>query len=87
MERENADLADCFNFYLAEQGFDQAHGLPDAEHRKVIQGQYVQVSLTPALFISNNNDRKTSRLKKYYNLYNRLSPKQEGKSVFCSIHI
>jgi len=40
MERENADLADCFNFYLAEQGFDRAKGLPDAEHRKVIQRQF-----------------------------------------------
>ena len=24
MERANHDLADCFNFYLAEEGFDKA---------------------------------------------------------------
>jgi hypothetical protein len=40
MEREDSDLADCFNFYMAEQGFDQAIGLPDDEHRKVIQKQF-----------------------------------------------
>lgn len=37
MERENADLAECFNFYLAEQGFDEGISLPDAEHKKLIR--------------------------------------------------
>lgn len=34
MERENPDLAECFNFYLAEEGFDQAEGLSDDRHRE-----------------------------------------------------
>ncbi|SHK78882.1 hypothetical protein [Desulforamulus aeronauticus] len=40
MERENPDLAECFNFYLAEDGFDQAVGLSDDRHRRLIQKQF-----------------------------------------------
>lgn len=40
MERKNAELAECFNFYLAEQGFDQAKGLTDADHKQLIQRQF-----------------------------------------------
>jgi len=40
MERENHDLAECFNFYLAEYGFDVAEDLPDDEHREFIRGQF-----------------------------------------------
>ena len=40
MERENSDAAECFNFYLAEQGFDEGVGLPDDEHKVLIQNQY-----------------------------------------------
>jgi len=40
MERENAELAECFNFYLAEQGFDKVQRLSDAEHKKLIRKQY-----------------------------------------------
>jgi hypothetical protein len=40
MERENANLAECFNFYLAEEGFDQAKGLSDAAHKKLIRQQF-----------------------------------------------
>jgi hypothetical protein len=40
MERENLDLAECFNFYLAEDGFDQGVGLSDYEHKKQIQRQF-----------------------------------------------
>ena len=40
MEREDSELADCFNYYLAEEGFDKAQGLPDAAHRKFIGKQF-----------------------------------------------
>jgi len=40
MERENRDLAECFNFYLAEEGFDQAEGLSNDQHKKLIQKQF-----------------------------------------------
>lgn len=40
MERENPDLADCFYFYLAEQGFDQGQGLSDSDHKKLIRRQF-----------------------------------------------
>jgi len=40
MERENRDLAECFNFYLAEEGFDRTKGLSDAQHKKLIRKQF-----------------------------------------------
>jgi len=40
MERANPDLAECFNFYLAEEGFDKSEGLSDAAHKKLIKKQY-----------------------------------------------
>jgi len=40
MERKNAELAECFVFYLAEQGHDVAQGLSDAAHKKLIRKQY-----------------------------------------------
>ena len=40
MERENPELADCFAYYLSEEGQDKAHGLSDAEHKKLIIKQY-----------------------------------------------
>ena len=40
MERENMELAECFNFYLAEEGFDRAKGLSDTAHKKLIKKQY-----------------------------------------------
>ena len=40
MERENVELAECFNFYLAEEGFDRGKGLSDAAHKKLIKKQY-----------------------------------------------
>ena len=39
MERENPDLAECFNFYLAEDGFDKAVGLSDDRYRKLFKKQ------------------------------------------------
>ena len=41
MERENSELAEFFNFYLAEQGFDEGVGLPDDEHKKLIREQFL----------------------------------------------
>ena len=40
MERENPQLADCFNFYLAEEGFDVGEDLNDIEHKKLIRKQW-----------------------------------------------
>ena len=39
-ERANHDLAECFNFYLAEEGFDQVEGLSDDQHKTLIQKQF-----------------------------------------------
>jgi len=40
MEQENPDLADCFAFYLSEEGQDKAYGLSDAEHKLYIRKQF-----------------------------------------------
>ena len=40
MERANRHLAECFNFYLAEEGFDQSEGLSNDQHKKLIQKQF-----------------------------------------------
>ena len=40
MERETGPLADCFYFYLAEEGHDKAMGLSDANHKKLIRRQF-----------------------------------------------
>jgi len=40
MERANRDLAECFNFYLAEEGFDLSDDLSDSEHKKLIRRQW-----------------------------------------------
>lgn len=40
MERHNADLAECFYFYLAEQGMDCSEGLSDGEHKKLFRKQF-----------------------------------------------
>ena len=40
MEREGGELADCFSFYLAEEGIDQADDLSDAGHKKLIRKQF-----------------------------------------------
>jgi len=42
MEKESRELAECFNFYLVEEGFDQGIGLSDAEHKKLIRKQWNQ---------------------------------------------
>ena len=40
MEREDPELAECFAFYLSDQGFDRAEHLPDDEHREFIRKQF-----------------------------------------------
>jgi len=40
MERENRELAECFYYYLSEEGFDQGDDLDDSEHKKLIRKQW-----------------------------------------------
>ena len=40
MERANRDIAECFVFYLAEEGSDLAVSLDDKEHKKLIRKQF-----------------------------------------------
>ena len=40
MERESGELADCFAFYLSEEGVDQTEHLTDTAHKKLIKKQY-----------------------------------------------
>ena len=40
LERETGELADCFAFYLAEEGCDVSFGLSDADHKKLIRKQF-----------------------------------------------
>ena len=40
MERDTGELADCFAFYLAEEGYDMTYGLSDMDHKKLIRKQF-----------------------------------------------
>ena len=40
MERKYGLLADCFSFYLLEEGYDQSDFLTNAEHKKLIRKQF-----------------------------------------------
>ena len=40
MEREGGELADCFAFYLSEEGVDRADGISDSAHKKLIKKQF-----------------------------------------------
>lgn len=40
MERENPAAAECFAFYLSEEGIDRSENLSDAEHKKLIRRQF-----------------------------------------------
>jgi len=42
MERECGELAECFDFYLAEEGYDQVQHLSDAAHKKRIRKQFTE---------------------------------------------
>ncbi|MDR2570141.1 MAG: hypothetical protein LBD23_07560 [Oscillospiraceae bacterium] len=39
MERDNPELADCFAYYLSEEGHDKAYDLTDEEHKALIKNQ------------------------------------------------
>jgi len=40
MERENRELADCFYYYLSEEGHDQGDDLSNSENKKLIRKQW-----------------------------------------------
>jgi hypothetical protein len=40
MQRKSPDMADCFAYYLSEQGVDVSDGLSDAQHKKLIRRQW-----------------------------------------------
>jgi hypothetical protein len=40
MERDIYELADCFYFYLVEEGYDHSEYLTDGEHKKLIRRQF-----------------------------------------------
>ena len=40
MDRENPALAECFAFYLSEEGVDRSDNLSDSEHKKLIRRQF-----------------------------------------------
>ncbi len=40
MERYDPDLAQCFVFYLSEEGVDRSEDLSDGEHKKLIRRQF-----------------------------------------------
>jgi len=42
LEREVGELADCFQFYLVEEGIDQSYGLSDAQHKRLIKKQFAE---------------------------------------------
>jgi hypothetical protein len=44
MERRDRDFAECFYFYLAEQGFDCSKGLSNSEHKNLISEQWDEFS-------------------------------------------
>lgn len=40
MERENSAVAECFYFYLSEQGVDCSDDISDSEHKELIHRQF-----------------------------------------------
>ncbi len=42
MERQDSEMAECFAFYLAEQGVDVSNHLSDDQHKKLIRRQWDQ---------------------------------------------
>ena len=43
MAREDSDMAEAFNFCMAENGFDLCDGLSDSEHKKLIRRQFKEL--------------------------------------------
>ncbi len=42
MQRKDPEMAECFAYYLSEQGVDVSEGLSDAQHKKLIRRQWNQ---------------------------------------------
>ena len=42
MERENPQLADCFVYYIDEQGFEAGEGLSDNKYKQLIKKRFNQ---------------------------------------------
>ena len=42
MERQDSDMAECFAYYLSEQGVDVAGSLSDEQHKTLIKKQWKQ---------------------------------------------
>jgi len=42
MRRQSPEIADCFVFYLSEEGYDQTLGMTDGEHKKLIRKQFAE---------------------------------------------
>jgi hypothetical protein len=40
MEREDPEAAECFAFYLSEEGIDRTDGLSDSRHKSLIRKQF-----------------------------------------------
>lgn len=40
MERHDPEMAECFAFYLSQEGIDRTHGLSDAQHKRIIRRQF-----------------------------------------------
>lgn len=42
MQRKDPEMAECFAYYLSEQGVDISDGLSDSQHKKLIRRQWKQ---------------------------------------------
>lgn len=42
MQRQDPDMAECFVYYLSEQGVDVSGGLSDDRHKNLIRRQWEQ---------------------------------------------
>ena len=40
MARQSRGIADCFVFYLSEEGYAQTLGMTDSDHKKLIRKQF-----------------------------------------------
>jgi hypothetical protein len=40
MERIDPEMAECFAFYLSEEGIDRTEGLSDSQHKTLIRRQF-----------------------------------------------
>jgi hypothetical protein len=40
MERIDPEMAECFAFYLSQEGIDRTEGLSDSQHKNLIRRQF-----------------------------------------------